>query len=60
MQEEDTKSCEDKIAFATKREAETAATVAKWEHGSQPQSKLIAYKCKECDLFHLASKYTDV
>lgn len=43
--------CADKLAFGTKREAEASGAIAEWRHGSA----LKAYKCKYCDLWHLAS-----
>jgi hypothetical protein len=43
--------CHEKMAFSTKKEAQTAATVALFQHGT----KLKVYCCKFCGLWHLAS-----
>lgn len=43
--------CADKLAFETKAQAEGAAAAADWQHGT----KLKAYKCQYCQLWHLAS-----
>lgn len=53
MDEPTPPACIDKIPFGSHKEAETAATVAHYQHGS----KLKAYKCRVCKLWHLASKY---
>jgi len=45
--------CADKLAFDTKRQAEAAATVALHQHGT----KLHAYRCRYCSLWHLSSDY---
>lgn len=47
----DEKPCKDKMAFATKKEAQTAATVALYQHGT----KLRTYFCRHCSIWHLAS-----
>lgn len=52
---EQTKSCASKLSFNTQKEAWTAATVARFQHGGG--ARLKAYRCKVCDLWHLASKY---
>ena len=44
-------SCQDKISFDTKEQAETAATVAAYQHGI----KLKVYLCKNCSLWHLSN-----
>lgn len=49
----DTPSCQDKMVFDTKDEAENAATVAEFQRGSN----LKVYKCRECHLWHLSSNY---
>lgn len=54
--EEQTKSCAEKLAFSTQKEAWTAATVARFQHGG---TRLKAYRCKLCDLWHLASHFED-
>jgi len=46
-------ACVDKIPFGSLKEATTAASVASYQHGS----KLKAYHCRICKLWHLASKY---
>ena len=43
--------CKDKLAFNTKQEAKTSATVAKYRYGN----KLYAYICQHCGLWHLSS-----
>lgn len=48
-------ACADKLAFATQKEAWTAATVARFQYGGT--SRLKVYQCKVCKLYHLASKY---
>ena len=50
---EEVKTCEEKLAFDTKKEANASAVVAKYQHGS----KLKIYKCKNCGLWHLASDF---
>lgn len=42
--------CADKLAFSTRREAEVAAIVAKYQRGIQ----LKAYACRYCQLWHLS------
>lgn len=43
--------CTHKIAFDTVVQAQAAALVAQYQHGSS----LVAYFCKHCSLWHLAS-----
>lgn len=43
--------CVEKLAFDTKKQAMAAATVAKFQHGTN----LKVYRCKYCGLWHLAS-----
>ncbi len=45
--------CADKIIFETKKDAQTAATVALHRYGGVVKP----YRCKYCDLWHLASNY---
>lgn len=52
-QKEDGLSCQDKLAFDTKEQAEASAVVADYQHGT----KLKIYLCKDCGLWHLASDY---
>ena len=51
MSEDEISQCSDKMAFNTKEEAEASAVTADWQHGT----KLKAYLCKKCDLWHLTS-----
>jgi hypothetical protein len=51
MEELETLPCSEKLAFDTKKQAEAAATVALYQHGT----KLKAYVCRHCGLWHLAS-----
>lgn len=46
--------CADKMAFDSKKEAETAVIVADTQRGV----KLKVYKCQKCDLWHMASDYS--
>lgn len=48
---ENTLPCADKLAFDTKEAAEAAAAVAEWQHGT----KLKAYACRHCGLWHLST-----
>jgi hypothetical protein len=43
--------CADKLSFDTKKQAQTAATVALYQHGA----KLKTYFCHDCELWHLSS-----
>lgn len=43
--------CSDKLVFETKIQAEGSAAAVKWQRGIE----LKAYKCKHCQLWHLAS-----
>ncbi len=47
--------CVEKLAFDSKKDAETSALVAKYQHGTS----LKAYKCQYCGLWHMSSGYTD-
>jgi len=53
--ETDQLPCADKLAFDTKKEAQTAALVADFQHGA----KVKAYMCRYCSLWHLATHYSD-
>jgi hypothetical protein len=57
MDEQQTESrpCEQKLAFATRKEAQTTATVAAYRYGS----KVKPYHCAHCDLWHLSTDYDD-
>ena len=54
--EEPTLACDGKLAFATQKEAVTASTVAQFQHFG---TKLKAYTCRHCGLWHLASNRPD-
>jgi len=43
--------CSEKLAFDTYKEAEAAAIVAEYQHGT----KLRPYECRHCGLWHLTS-----
>jgi len=45
--------CSEKLAFDTRRQAEAAAAVARYQHGTVLQ----AYLCRHCGLWHLSSNY---
>ena len=47
--------CKDKLAFDTRKEAETTANVAQYRYGT----KLKAYVCRYCNLWHLASRFDE-
>jgi hypothetical protein len=51
MEEENVLPCADKLAFDTQKQAQAAATVALHQYGS----KLRAYQCRYCGLWHLSS-----
>lgn len=51
IDEETQLPCAEKIVFDTKKAAQTALTVAMFQHGT----KLKVYKCQHCGLWHLAS-----
>lgn len=53
MQDEEVLPCADKIAFDTQKQAQTAATVAAHQHGSN----LYPYQCRYCGLWHLSTNY---
>ncbi len=44
-------ACSDKLAFDTREQAQAAATVAHYQHGTV----LAVYKCRDCGLWHLSS-----
>lgn len=54
MEEAEKLPCDDKLAFDSKKEADDQARVIKWQRGT----KLKAYKCRHCELWHLSS-YAD-
>lgn len=45
--------CADKLAFDTQKAAEGAVAVADYQHGT----KLKAYRCRHCGLWHMATHY---
>ena len=49
--EESLLPCAEKLAFDTQRQAQAAATVAEYQHGSH----LRPYVCRYCGLWHLSS-----
>jgi hypothetical protein len=51
IMEENTFPCNEKLVFDTRKQAETAATVALHQHGV----RLKAYSCRYCGLWHLSS-----
>jgi hypothetical protein len=51
---DESKKCKDKLVFDNKNQAKTAASVANYQRGT----KLKAYKCPDCGLWHLASDYS--
>lgn len=53
--DEETLPCQDKLAFDTRKQAQAAATVAEYQHGS----KLKTYRCRYCRLWHLSSMTYD-
>jgi hypothetical protein len=53
METEKLLPCADKLAFDTKKQAEGSAAAIKFQRGT----KLRAYNCKFCDLWHLASDF---
>jgi hypothetical protein len=48
-------SCVDKMSFDTKKEAENTAVIVEHQRGT----KLRVYKCRQCQLWHMASNYGD-
>jgi len=46
-------ACTEKLAFATRQEAQAAATLAAHRYGS----KLKVYCCAYCGMWHLSSDY---
>lgn len=53
METEHEMPCTGKLAFDTQKAAEAAAVVADFQHGT----KLRAYKCKHCGLWHMSTSY---
>ena len=51
MVEEEIFPCSEKISFDSKKAAQTAVTVAEFQHGT----RLKLYRCQHCNLWHLAS-----
>jgi hypothetical protein len=43
--------CADKLVFESEKDARVASLVALYQHGTQ----LKVYRCKHCQLWHLAS-----
>lgn len=46
--------CADKLTFDTKKQAQAAAIVADYQHGT----KLKVYMCRFCHLWHMASFFS--
>lgn len=44
--------CADKLVFDTQREADAAAVLARYSHGTQ----LRSYQCRYCGLWHLTGQ----
>lgn len=51
MEENGQLPCAKKLSFDSRAEAEGAAAAADWHYGS----KLKVYKCRHCQLWHLAT-----
>lgn len=51
MESEVTLPCAEKLTFDTKEQAEGSKVAIHWQRGT----KLKAYKCRHCGLWHLAS-----
>ncbi|HET9174593.1 MAG TPA: hypothetical protein VFN56_04955 [Candidatus Saccharimonadales bacterium] len=49
--DDDALPCQEKLAFDTPAQAQAAATVALYQHGT----RLKIYRCRYCDLWHLSS-----
>lgn len=47
--------CAEKLAFDTKDAAQASAVVVRYQH----DTKVKPYKCRYCQLWHLASDYGD-
>jgi hypothetical protein len=54
-QETDGLPCQQKLAFAARKDAQAAATVAAYRYGTM----LKPYLCSYCGLWHLATDYDD-
>lgn len=52
-EEEQKLPCHEKVVFDTQQEAAAAGLAADWQHGAT----LKAYRCRYCNLWHLASNY---
>jgi hypothetical protein len=48
-------SCNEKMSFDSKSEAENTVVVVEHQRGT----KLRVYKCRQCQLWHMASDYGD-
>jgi hypothetical protein len=47
--------CAEKLAFDTKKQANAIASVAMYRYGT----KVYAYRCSYCELWHLASHQSE-
>lgn len=54
MDQQENLTCQDKMAFDTKKQAESAARTAAFQHGA----KLKVYRCRDCGLWHLSTDYS--
>lgn len=52
---EDVLPCANKLAFDSKKDAQATATTAQYQMGADVRP----YKCRHCQLWHLASNYED-
>jgi len=52
----DKPKCKEKLAFKTKEEARAAIALTKWRYQT---GKLKVYKCKHCNLWHIATDRDD-
>lgn len=43
--------CADKLVFDSKNQAQASVATIKWQRGT----KLRAYQCRHCELWHMAS-----
>lgn len=50
--ENDALPCAEKMVFDTRKQAESTALAADWQHGAS----LRPYKCRYCHLWHLSSQ----
>lgn len=46
---------DEKLGFATRDEAQAAVTTADYRY----EANLKVYKCRDCELWHIATKYEE-